>query len=134
MLGRIVADPEIRRTASDKPIANYRMAVNRTYKREGEPTADFLNCVAFGRNAEFAEKHMRKGAQFLIVGHIQTGSYTNREGQKVYTTDIIVDEQYFTESKGGQAESKAPEKPKEPDYGQEFMSIPEGEDGDLPFN
>jgi single-strand DNA-binding protein len=98
-MGRLTKDPEIRSTADGKTIASYSLAVNRSFKRDGDPDADFLNCVAFGKPAEFAEKYFKKGMQILVTGRIQTGSYTNKEGHKVYTTDIIIESQEFTEKK-----------------------------------
>lgn len=99
--GRLTRDPEVRYTQGNKPmcIARYTLAVDRRFKREGEPTADFINCIAFGKNGEFVEKYVKKGVKLAVSGHIQTGSYTNRENKKVYTTDIVVDEQEFCESK-----------------------------------
>ncbi len=104
-------------------VARYTLAVNRTFKRQGEQSADFINCVAFGKAGEFAEKYFKKGMQIAISGRIQTGSYTNRDGAKVYTTDVVVEEQQF-------AESKAKETPE--DDG--FMIIPDGLDEELPFS
>ena len=115
LVGRLTADPDVR--TGEKPVARYRLAVNRRYKPE---EADFINCVAFGKSAEFAQKYMKKGHRFGVVGRIQTGSYTNRDGQKVYTTDVIVDEQYFMETK---AESGSEPQP-EPEG--EWIAIPNG--------
>lgn len=102
--GRLTADPDIRHTggAEDLAVARYRLAVDRRVARnaDGHTEADFINCVAFGKRAEFAEKYLRKGIKIMISGRIQTGSYTNNEGQKVYTTDVIVEEHEFCESKG----------------------------------
>lgn len=103
LAGRLTADPEVRYTeaAERMCIARYRLAVDRRVARNnGEQTADFINCVAFGKRAEFAEKYLRKGIKIMVSGRIQTGSYTNNEGQKVYTTDVIVEEHEFCESKG----------------------------------
>ena len=117
-------------------IARYSLAVDRRFKREGEPTADFLNCVAFGKNGEFAEKYLKKGIKINVTGHIQTGSYTNRDGQKVYTTDIVVDSSEFCESKATsqqntpQTGSEQPE-PKVPT--DDFVNIPDNIEG-LPFS
>ena len=101
LVGRLTNDPEIRYTQGEKPmaVAKYTLAVDRRYKKDGEPTADFIRCVAFGKNAEFAEKFMSKGRRFGITGSIQTGSYQNKDGQTVYTTDIIVNGQDFCDSK-----------------------------------
>ena len=133
LMGYLTKDPEVRYTQSDKPlaIARYTLAVNRAYKKEGEPDADFIPCVAFGKNGEFAEKYLKQGTKIVITGRIQTGSYTNRDGQKVYTTDVVIEEQEFAESKraaGEQAENAGYS-----DAGDGFMNIPDGIDGELPF-
>ena len=96
LIGRLTRDPDIRYTQGTEPmcVARYALAVDRRYKREGEQTADFINCVAFGKNGEFVEKYLVKGTKVAVVGRIQTGSYTNREGQKVYTTDVVVEEHH----------------------------------------
>lgn len=101
LTGRLVKDPEIRYSAGENPTAvvRYTLAVDRLVKREGEPTADFIRCVAFGKPAAFAEKYLTKGIKIAVTGRIQTGNYTNRDGQKVYTTDIVVESQEFCESK-----------------------------------
>lgn len=113
-------------------IARYGLAVNRKFKRDGEPDADFINCVAFGRNGEFAEKYLRKGTKIIVEGRIQTGSYTNRDGAKVYTTDIVVENQEFAESKAQQNETpQAPQTASQADM-DEFMNIPDGME-ELPF-
>ena len=136
LMGRLTRDPEIRYSQGERStaVARYSLAVNRTFKRDGEPDADFINCVAFGRQAEFAEKYFRQGMRVLVSGRIQTGSYTNKEGQRVYTTDIIADDQEFADSKNASAGGKqAPEMGKP--IGDGFMSIPDGvEDESLPFN
>ena len=138
LVGRLTNDPEIRYTQGEKPmaVAKYTLAVDRRYRKDGEPTADFIRCVAFGKNAEFAEKFMSKGRRFGVTGSIQTGSYQNKDGQTVYTTDIIVNSQDFCDSKqdaggftsgggfggGANADSDG------------FMNIPDGvEDEGLPF-
>lgn len=134
LIGRLCADPEVRysQNQNQTAVARYRLAVDRRFKREGEQTADFISCVAFGKAAEFAEKYLRQGTKIAITGRIQTGSYTNREGQKVYTTDVVVEEQEFAESKGasGNIEGSAPQAT-DPDG---FMSLPDGIDEELPFN
>lgn len=138
LMGRLTRDPEVRYTQGDNAsaVARYSLAIDRKFKRDGEPTADFINCVAFGRSAEFAEKYLRQGTKIAIVGRIQTGSYTNKDGQKVYTTDIVVEEQEFAESKASQGEDQPIPKPNPSAYvgGTDFMYIPEGEQGELPFN
>ncbi|MBP3462095.1 MAG: single-stranded DNA-binding protein, partial [Tyzzerella sp.] len=97
LMGRLTRDPEVRYSQGENAtaVARYSLAVDRRFRREGEPTADFINCVAFGRAAEFAERYLRQGTKIAITGRIQTGSYTNRDGVKVYTTDIVVEEQEF---------------------------------------
>ena len=101
LMGRLTRDIEVRYSQGENPmaVARYTLAVQRKFKREGEQDADFISCVAFGKAAEFAEKYLRQGTKVVISGRIQTGSYTNRDGQKVYTTDIVVEEQEFAESK-----------------------------------
>lgn len=116
-------------------IANYTLAVDRRYKRDGEDSADFISCTAFGKAAEFAEKYFRQGLKITVSGHIQTGSYTNRDGQKVYTTKVIIEDQEFAESKKsseGSDSGQQANRPKPED--QDFMSIPDGiDDSELPF-
>lgn len=103
LMGRLVREPEIRYTQGNEPmaVARYVLAVDRRYKKDGESGADFISCTTFGKSAEFAEKYLSKGIKIAVSGRIQTGSYVNRYGTKVYTTDVIVDEQEFAESKGG---------------------------------
>ncbi len=114
LMGRLTKDPEVRYTNAEPPmaVARYNLAVNRRYgKKDGEQQADFISCVAFGKAAEFAEKYLKKGTKIVVVGRIQTGSYTNKEGQKIYTTDVVIEEQEFAESKntaGGDGGSSAP--------------------------
>ena len=137
LMGRLTRDPEVRYTQGDNPmaIARYTMAVDRRFKREGEATADFISCVAFGKLAEFAEKYFRQGLKVIVSGRIQTGSYTNKEGRKVYTTDVVIEELDFAESKGAAKESNQGNVPA---AGQEdadgFMNIPDGIDEELPFS
>lgn len=147
LMGRLTRDPEVRYSAGENAmaIARYTLAVDRRYRRE-EATADFINCVAFGRTAEFAEKYFHKGIKIAISGRIQTGSYTNREGQKVYTTEVVVDDQEFAESKAASQEYAASsmaqpqmQQPGEMPTPSEasadgFMNIPDGIDEELPFN
>lgn len=109
-MGRLTKDPEVRTTTEGLDIARYTLAVDRLFKREGEPTADFISCVVFGKPAEFAGKYFKKGTKIAVSGRIQTGSYTNKEGNKVYTTDVIVERQEFCESKKA---DKPAEKPAE---------------------
>lgn len=148
LMGRLTRDPEVRYTQGDRSmaIARYSLAVDRRgsgrNNNNGEPQADFINCVAFDKRGEFAEKYFRKGMRILVCGRIQTGSYTNKDGQKVYTTDIVVEDQEFADSRnggnaggntgaqGGHAPAPAPS-----DAGDGFMNIPDGlDDFDLPFN
>lgn len=133
LIGRVVRDAEIRYSqgASSTCIARYTLAVDRKFKQEGQPTADFINCIAFGKLGEFAEKYLNKGTKIAIVGRIQTGSYTNKDGQKVYTTDVVVEEQEFCESKSSN-QSQQNERPQQ--SSDDFMSIPDGIDDGLPFN
>ena len=143
LMGRLTRDPEVRYSQGERPIAvaRYTLAVNRTFKRAGEPDADFINCVTFGRSAEFAEKYFRQGIQIVVSGRIQTGSYTNRDGVKVYTTDIVVEDQEFAESKAASDQSAsaynsrpaAASAPSAP-VGDGFMNIPDGLDEELPFS
>lgn len=101
LMGRLTRDPEVRYSQGAQPlaIARYTLAVDRRGSKQGEQSADFINCIAFGKSGEFAEKYLHQGTKIVITGRIQTGSYTNRDGQKVYTTDVVVEEQEFTESK-----------------------------------
>lgn len=140
LMGRLTRDPEVRYTSGEKSmaVARYTLAVDRRGRgnNSGEQTADFINIVAFDKAGEFAERYFRQGMRVLVSGRIQTGSYANKEGQKVYTTDIVVDSQEFADSKGagsgsGSGSSAAPSAP----MGDGFMNIPDGvEDEGLPFN
>lgn len=103
LMGRLTRDPEVRYTADSLAIARYTIAVNRRIRRNGEAEADFISCVAFGKNGEFAEKYFHQGIKVAVTGRIQTGSYTNRDGQKVYTTEVVVEEQEFAESKSAES-------------------------------
>ena len=143
LMGRVTRDPEVRYSQGERPVAvaRYTLAVNRTFKRAGEPDADFINCVTFGRSAEFAERYFRQGIRIVVSGRIQTGSYTNRDGVKVYTTDVIVEDQEFAESKAASEQSaasygarqEAAPAPSAP-VGDGFMNIPDGLDEELPFS
>lgn len=136
LMGRLTRDPEVRYTQGENPmaIARYSLAVNRmTKQQEGQPSADFPNILAFGKMAEFAEKYLHKGTKIALVGRLQTGSYTNKDGVKVYTTEVVVESQEFAESKNTQGESgNAPHESQAADNG--FMNIPDGLDEELPFN
>lgn len=135
LIGRLTRDPDVRYTQGEKAtaVARYTLAVDRRFNRNGdENTADFIPCVAFGKTGEFAEKYFRKGMKIAVAGRIQTGSFTNKDGQKVYTTDIVVEENEFCESKG---ENTAPgTNPVNSVPTGEFMNIPDGIDEELPFN
>lgn len=135
-MGRLTADPEVRYSQGDNStaIARYTLAVNRRFQREGEQTADFINCVAFGKSGEFAEKYFQKGMRVAISGRIQTGSYTNKDGVKVYTTDIVVEEQEFAQSKSENDSSSATSQVAQNRNNDGFMNIPDGIDEGLPFN
>ena len=134
LMGRLTRDPEVRYGgANNSAVARFSLAVDRRFKREGDDqTADFINCVAFGKTAELREKYARKGTKFVVDGRIQTGSYTNKDGQKVYTTDVVCENVEFAESKqsGGNNANSAPTS----DAGDGFMNIPDGIDEELPFN
>lgn len=138
LVGRLVRDPEVRYTQGDNPmaIARYTLAVDRRFKREGEPTADFINCVVFGKPAEFAEKYFRKGLRIAISGRITTGSFTNKDGVKVYTTEVTVEDQEFAESKAEQAQNSGNATiSSATTSGDGFMNIPDNvDDSELPFN
>lgn len=153
LMGRLTRDPEVRYTAGDQPlaIARYTLAVDRRQSRNNnngdEQTADFINCVAFGRSGEFAERYLHKGTKIAVTGRIQTGSYTNKDGVKVYTTEVVVEDHEFCESRNaaggenggnygnnggsynGGNRSQAPS-----GAGDGFMNIPDGIDEELPFN
>ncbi len=149
LMGRLTRDPEVRYSQGENStaVARYTLAVDRRFTRRDsgdQQTADFIQCVAFGRSGEFAEKYFRKGLKVVVTGRIQTGSYTNQEGQRVYTTDVVVEDQEFAESKaaseasgsfhqsGGFAPSDRPAPSAA--VGDGFMNIPDGIDEELPFN
>lgn len=149
LMGRLTRDPDVRYSAGENAtaVARYTLAVDRRFKRDGESTADFIGCVAFGRQAEFAEKYLRQGTKIAISGRIQTGSYTNRDGQKVYTTDVVVEDQEFAESKSASEHNSGYSAPYNAAPAQAapshdmggvsadgFMNIPDGIDEELPFN
>ncbi len=154
LMGRLTRNPDIRYSQGERStcVARYTLAVNRRFKREGGPEADFISCVAFGRQGEFAEKYLKQGTKIVISGRIETGSYTNREGNKVYTTDVIVEEQDFAESKATasnynsssyqqpsapaqEVPAQQPESRPDPDKASTdgFMTIPDGIEDELPF-
>lgn len=127
LIGRLTRDPDVRYAQDGKAFARYTLAVNRIRR---EDPADFISCVTFGKNAEFVEKYLHQGSKIAVIGRIQTGSYTNREGQKIYTTDVVVEQHEFAESKSqGRQQDPLPT----PDDG--FVNVPDGvEDEGLPFN
>ena len=133
LIGRCTRDPEVRYSQGENAtaVARYTLAVDRQFKRDGEQSADFINCIAFGKRGEFAEKYLRKGTKIAVVGRIQTGSYTNKDGQKFYTTDVIVDEHEFVESKAASQNNGSGSTPVSSDG---FLDIPDGVDTQLPFN
>ncbi len=135
-MGRLTRDPEIKYTqgGNSMAIARYTLAVDRRFKRDGEPTADFINCVTFGKGAEFTEKYFRQGLKVVVTGRIQTGSYTNKDGQKVYTTDVVVEDQEFAESKATSQQNQQKPSGPAPDNSDGFMNIPDGIDEELPFS
>ena len=143
LMGRLTRDPDVRYSSGENnmAIARYTLAVDRRGRKSNnneEQTADFINCVAFGRAGEFAEKYLKKGTKIAVMGRIQTGSYTNKEGQKVYTTDVVVDDHEFVESKNAAPADNtgfAPADRAEPqaDPGDGFMNIPDGIEEELPF-
>lgn len=140
LMGRLTRDPEVRYSQGENSmaIARYTIAVDRRVRRDGDQqTADFINCVAFGRSGEFAEKYFHKGIKIAVTGRIQTGSYTNKDGQRVYTTDVIVEEQEFAESKSASANNAgaaaANGNAAGSAIGDGFMNLPDGIDEELPF-
>lgn len=126
LCGRLCADPEVRYGGQDNStaVARYSLAVDRVGAKEGQPSADFISCVAFGKSADFAEKYLKKGMKILVEGRIQTGSYTNKEGQKIYTTDVIIDRHEFVESKGNATPAESNDS---------FVNIPANIDDEIPF-
>lgn len=148
LMGRLTRDPEVRYSQGESPlaIARYTLAVDRRQSRNNndEQTADFINCVAFGRAGEFAERYFYKGTKICVSGRIQTGSYTNKDGVKVYTTEVIVDNQEFAESKNASSGNEGGyngggytggnSAPAPSGAGDGFMNIPDGIDEELPFN
>lgn len=145
LMGRLTRDPEVRYSAGENAsaFARFTLAVDRRFRRDGDSTADFISCVAFGRTAEFAEKYLRQGLKVVLTGRIQTGSYTNRDGQKVYTTDVVAEDLEFAESKAAsdnyaasrpQTSAPAPSMPDPVSASADgFMNIPDGIDEELPF-
>lgn len=145
LMGRLTRDPEVRYSQGDNAmaIARYTLAVDRRFNRNNndENSADFIGCVAFGKSAEFAERYLHKGTKIVATGRIQTGSYVNKDGVKVYTTDVVVEDQEFAESKAASqnnsqtgAGSRQQPPPPMPTDKDGFMQIPDGIDEELPFN
>ena len=145
LMGRLTRDPNISYSQSgdNMAIARFTLAVDRRGRRQDgadQQNADFIGCVCFGRQAEFAEKYLRQGTKIAVTGRIQTGSYTNKDGQKVYTTDVVLDDIEFAESKNAQGGGEsnysyqAPSRPAPSAAGDGFMNIPDGIDEELPFN
>ena len=134
LMGRLTRNPEVRYSQGEKAtcVAKYTLAVNRRFHREGEQDADFINCVAFGKQGEFAEKYLKQGTKIVISGRIQTGSYTNRDGVKVYTTDVVIEEQEFAESKSESKNTSNPVEESSADDG--FMNLTDEYDDELPFH
>ena len=140
-MGRLTRDPEVRYTSGENSmaVARYTLAIDRSVKKQGEQSADFINCVAFSKAAEFAEKYFRQGMRVLVSGRLQTGNYTNKDGHKVYTTEVIIDTQEFADSKGaseGASSYQASTRPSPTSASTDgFMNIPDGVDDEgLPFN
>lgn len=141
LMGRLTRDPEVRYSqggAEQIAIARFSLAVERRFKHDGEQNADFISCVAFKKTGELVEKYLRQGSRITICGRIQTGSYTNKDGQKVYTVEVVVEELEFAESKGERNENNAAKKNegRSTSTAQQdgFMNIPDGIDDELPFN
>lgn len=143
LMGRLTRDPEVRYSSGENAlaIARYTLAVDRRFHKDNEASADFIGCVAFGKGGEFAEKYLRQGTKIVVTGRIQTGSYTNREGHKVYTTEVVVEDQEFAEGKAASqnnsqtsAGSRQQPPPSMPTDKDGFMQIPDGIDEELPFN
>lgn len=137
LMGRLTRDPDIRYSAGENAmaVAHYTLAVDRRFKRQDDDqTADFIRCVCFGKNAEFAEKYLRQGVKITVCGRIQTGSYTNKEGQKVYTTDVVVEEHEFAESKRVAEQNSGIGYTQQNQPGPDgFMNISDGLEEELPF-
>lgn len=136
LTGRFTRDPDVRYSQGDNPmaVAKFSLAVPRKFKRENEPDCDFINCTAFGKIAEAFEKYCYKGTKLCISGHIQTGSYTNKDGVKVYTTEVLVDDWEFAESKKNNSGSNGGGYNNQQLPNDGFMNIPDGIDEELPFN
>ncbi len=142
LMGRLTRDPEVRYSqgANATAVARFSIAVDRRFKREGEPDADFFNCTCFGKQAEFIERYLRKGTKVVVVGRIQNDNYTNKDGQMVYSVRVMVDEIEFAESKNASSGNEGGytggnyNRPAPSGAGDGFMNIPDGIDEELPFN
>lgn len=135
LIGRLVKDPDIRMGTNDTTIARYTLAVDRQYRKNNERTSDFINCVALGKNGEFAEKYLHKGMKIAVVGSWQTGNYTDKDGKKIYTNDCLVVSQEFAESKKSQSDEQSqPPVPSPEQDASGFMDMPSIMDDELPFN
>lgn len=132
LVGRFTKEPEVRYTDGGSSVSKFTLAVDRAYSREGGDSADFISCVAFGKTAEFIERYFHKGQRIGLNGRIQTGSYTNKDGVKVYTTDVVAERVEFVESKASSSGSGQHHSGGAADDG--FMNIPDGIDEELPFN
>lgn len=135
-MGRLTRDPDIRYSQGEKAttVARFSLAVDRKFKQDGQPTADFINCLAFVKRAEFIEKYCRKGTKLVVEGSWQTGSYTNKDGNKVYTNECLVESCEFAESKVASQNNQSVDRPEPAPNGDGFMNIPVGIDEELPFN
>lgn len=140
LMGNLTRDPDVRYSQGEKStcVVRYTLGIRRRFHRDGDPDSDFINCVAFGKQGEFAEKYLKKGMKIVICGRIQTGSYTDKDGIKRYTTDVVVEEHYFVESKnannGNASNSQSAPQNNQPAASNDgFMSIPEGIEEELPF-
>lgn len=143
LAGRLTADPKVTQgQGENSAVARFTLAVDRRFKREGHPNADFISCVCFGKSAEFVDKYLHKGTKIIASGHIQTGSYTNKDGQRVYTTDVIIDQMEFAESKATAQQNAEPTHntakqatAQTQTTADGFMNIPDGlENEELPFS
>lgn len=152
LMGRLTKDPEVRYSTGNKPtcVARYTLAVNRKFKQDGQQNADFISCICFGKQGEFAEKYLKQGIKIVVSGRIQTGSFDKKDGTRVYTTDVVAEEQEFAESKSANEHASTPsqpqaaepqqmsfptepEPPKQKSPEQPWMSIPDGLENELPF-
>ena len=131
LMGRLTRDPEVRYSDDNKAVGRFALAVDRKFKRDGGPTADFFNCTAFGKTVEFVEKYLKKGTKILLTGSIQNDNYTNGHGEQVYAMQVIVDEMEFAESKNAGSGATEPAQTQTTSGG--FMNIPDGIDDEMPF-